>query len=51
MSVGVSTRLPRVATDEVLTYKDWVIPFGVNLFSFMHFISSTDETPDTSQRK
>lgn len=51
MSIGVSTRLPRVATDEVLTYKDWVIPFGVSLFSFMHFISSTDETADTSQRK
>ena len=30
ISIGVTTRLPRGATDEVLKYKDWVIPFGVS---------------------
>jgi hypothetical protein len=27
----VTTRLPRVATEEVLRYKNWDIPFGVGL--------------------
>jgi hypothetical protein len=30
ISIGVPARLPRIATDEVLTYKEWMIPFGVN---------------------
>lgn len=30
ISIGVTTRLPRIATDEVLKYKEWVIPFGVS---------------------
>jgi cytochrome P450 len=29
ISIGVTARLPRIATEEVLTYKEWVIPFGV----------------------
>lgn len=33
MSIGVTTRLPRVATEETLKYKDWVIPFGVSALS------------------
>ncbi|KAF4630879.1 hypothetical protein G7Y89_g7257 [Cudoniella acicularis] len=28
LSYGPSTRMPRVAPDETLTYKDWVIPAG-----------------------
>lgn len=30
LSFGVTTRLPRVATDEVLRYRDWEIPFKVS---------------------
>ena len=30
VSIGVTTRLPRVAPDEVLRYKEWEIPIGVS---------------------
>lgn len=49
MSIGVTTRLPRIATDEVLTYKEWVIPFGVRAqFTQMHLkccILTKEQTP------
>jgi len=31
ISIGVTARLPRIATDELLTYKDWVIPYRVSI--------------------
>jgi hypothetical protein len=30
ISIGVTSRLHRIATDKVLIFKEWVIPFGVN---------------------
>ncbi|KAI9054764.1 hypothetical protein LZ554_001913 [Drepanopeziza brunnea f. sp. 'monogermtubi'] len=38
LSYGVTTRLPRVATEEVLVYKDWEIPFGTPVSSSSYFI-------------
>jgi len=32
LAFGITTRLPRIATGEVLRYKDWEIPFGVGGF-------------------
>ncbi len=39
LSYGVSTRLPRIAPDQALQYKQWSIPVGVSLRP--HFTSST----------
>ena len=32
MSIGLTMRLPRIAPDEDLVYKNWVIPRGVGVF-------------------
>jgi hypothetical protein len=33
LSLGVTTRLPRVATEEILRYEGWEIPLRVSEFS------------------
>ncbi|TVY65505.1 Cytochrome P450 monooxygenase sdnE [Lachnellula suecica] len=38
LSLGVTTRLPRVPTEEILTYKEWQIPFGTPVSSTAYFI-------------
>ncbi|CZR56606.1 related to cytochrome P450 CYP3/CYP5/CYP6/CYP9 subfamilies [Phialocephala subalpina] len=38
ISIGVTTRLPRVATDETLVYKDWSIPFRTPVSETSYFI-------------
>ncbi|KUJ20796.1 cytochrome P450 [Mollisia scopiformis] len=38
LSHGVTTRLPRIATDEIMRYKDWEIPFGTPVSSTAYFI-------------
>lgn len=38
LSHGVTTRLPRIATEETLRYKDWEIPFGTPVSSTAYFI-------------
>lgn len=49
MSIGVTTRLPRIATDEVLTYKEWVIPFGVRAHSGQIILLLTKEQTPVSE--
>jgi cytochrome P450 len=41
LSLGVTTRLPRVTIKEILRYEDWEIPFGVSEFSTV-FCSSAN---------
>jgi len=38
MSIGLTTRLPRIATEEVLKYKEWVIPFGTPVSESQWFV-------------
>jgi cytochrome P450 len=38
LSHGVTTRLPRIATEEVMRYKDWEIPFGTPVSSTAYFV-------------
>jgi cytochrome P450 len=38
LSISVSTRLPRIATEETLTYKDWTIPSGTPVSESQYFV-------------
>ncbi|KAF8850501.1 putative cytochrome P450 [Acephala macrosclerotiorum] len=38
ISIGVTTRLPRVATDETLLYQNWTIPFRTPVSETNYFI-------------
>ncbi|KAI9878625.1 MAG: hypothetical protein M1830_000392 [Pleopsidium flavum] len=38
LSYGVTTRLPRIAATEVLTYKDWEIPAGTPVSQTPYFV-------------
>ncbi|KAE9368851.1 cytochrome P450 [Stipitochalara longipes BDJ] len=38
ISIGVTARLPRIATDEILKYKEWVIPFRTPVSESGYFI-------------